>query len=105
MYPVPKMANLIESEWSPELAKHFGRTETEVLEKIRPWFDCSPDVIRVELMDGSIVEFKWSFYLVSESKKAIAIFTEHSGHHIFPYHEAKVFINGKLVYEQVNNAH
>lgn len=103
MYPVPRLATQIEAEWAVELAERFGRSGADVLEKIRPWFDCSVDTIRIELMDGSSFEFNCSFYLVSEAKRAIAVFTEHCGNHVFPYHEAKVFINGKVSYEQ-NNA-
>lgn len=49
-------------------------------------------------MDGSLVEFKYAFALVSEERKAIAVFTEHCGHHVYPYHEAKVYEAGRLVY-------
>jgi hypothetical protein len=31
---------------------------------------------------------------------SIALFTEHCGHHVFPYHEARVFSNGVLAYEK-----
>lgn len=55
---------------------------------------------RVELMDGSVAEFKYAFALVSEERKAIAVFTEHCGHHIFPYHEAKVLQDGLLQFQQ-----
>ncbi|WP_186411810.1 hypothetical protein [Candidatus Propionivibrio aalborgensis] len=51
-------------------------------------------------MDDSQVEFKYAFFIVSETRKAIAVFTEHCGHHVFPYHEARVFREGLLSYEQ-----
>jgi uncharacterized OB-fold protein len=50
-------------------------------------------------MDGSVVQFANAIHIVSEAKRAIAVFTEHCGHHVFPYHEAKVHCNGELVYE------
>ena len=56
------------------------------------------DGVRVELMDGSQVEFKYAFALVSEELKTIAVFTEHCGHHVYPYHEAKVYQAGHLLY-------
>ena len=34
------------------------------------------------------------FALVSEELKAIAVFTEHCGHHVYPYHEAKAIRRG-----------
>lgn len=56
--------------------------------------------VRVELMDGSVVEFRYAFALISEEWKAVGVFTEHCGHHVLPYHEAKVFQAGTLVYAQ-----
>jgi transcription antitermination factor NusG len=100
MYPVPALARHIEHEWAEELANHFGRSLEEVASTVRPWFGFPPGSIRVELMDGSFVEFKYSIFIVSESKRAIAVFTEHCGNHVYPYHEAKVFRDGALVYEQ-----
>jgi len=58
------------------------------------------ETVRVELMDGSLVEFKYAFALISEELKAIAVFTEHCGHHVLPFHEAKVFQAGRLIYAQ-----
>jgi hypothetical protein len=49
-----------------------------------------------------VVEFQWAFHIVSESKKAIAVFTEHCGHHLYPYHEAQIFRDEKLVFQQKN---
>jgi hypothetical protein len=100
MYPVPALARRIEHEWAEELASHFGRSLEEVASTVRPWFDFSLGLTRIELMDGSRVEFKRSFFIVSESKKAVAVFTEHCGNHVYPYHEAKIFRDGALVYEQ-----
>ena len=100
MYPVPSLARQIESEWASELAEHFGRHTDEVLQKVRPWFDFPLGDLRIELMDGSTVQFCWAFHIVSEAKRAIAVFTEHCGHHVFPYHEAKVYRDGQLTYAQ-----
>jgi hypothetical protein len=41
-------------------------------------------------MDGSSVEFKYAFALHWPEKRAIAVFTEHCGHHVFPDAEASV---------------
>lgn len=100
MYPVPAHAQQIEREWAPELAAYFGRAETDVLAKVRPWFEFPDGTLRVELVDGSTVQFKYAVFVVGEAKRAIAVFTEHCGNHIFPCHEAKVFRDDLLVYEQ-----
>lgn len=100
MYAVPALARQIEREWAEELARHYGRSPEEVGDKVRTWFGFPLGMLRIELMDGSCVEFRCAISIVSESKKAIAVFTEHCGHHIFPYHDAKVFHDEKLVYQQ-----
>jgi hypothetical protein len=51
-------------------------------------------------MDGSVAEFNFALFVVSEAKKSIAVFSEHCGHHVFPFHEASVFCNGVLAYAQ-----
>lgn len=100
MYPVPSLARQIESEWAPELAEHFCRRTEEIAHKVRPWFEFPAGQLRIELMDGSTVQFSRAFHIVSEAKRAIAVFTEHCGHHVFPYHEAKVYRDGTLTYAQ-----
>jgi hypothetical protein len=96
MYPVPRNAQAVIQEWTPELAEHFTCTVAEVRSSMFSF----PHDILVELMDGSTVNFRYAFALVSEAKRAIAVFTEHCGHHVFPYHEARIYRGGTLVYEQ-----
>jgi hypothetical protein len=100
MYPVPSLARQLETYWASEIAAHFGRSVDDVLQEVRPWFDFPGGQLRIELMDGSVVQFEWAFHIASEAKRAIAVFTEHCGHHVFPYHEAKVYRDGALVYAQ-----
>jgi hypothetical protein len=99
-YPVPRLAAQAVSEWADEIAAHLACSVTDVLEDFTAVMKYPLETVRIELMDGSSAEFKCSFFIASDAKKAIAVFTEHCGHHIFPYHEAKVLIDGKLVYEQ-----
>lgn len=57
-----------------------------------------PGTVRIEFMDQSCVEFWYAIFIVSESKRAIAVFTEHCSHHLYPYLDAKIYRDGKLVY-------
>ncbi|SBT10034.1 conserved hypothetical protein [Candidatus Propionivibrio aalborgensis] len=100
MYPVPRMSKIVIDEWSEELAARFNCTAVTLREQSSRLLSFPPETIRVELMDDSQVEFKYAFFIVSETRKAIAVFTEHCGHHVFPYHEARVFREGLLSYEQ-----
>jgi hypothetical protein len=101
MYPVPALAIRLEREWASELASYFGKSVDDLAQRIRPWFTFPSGTVRIELMDGSVVQFNYAICITSESKKAIGVFTEHCGSHIFPYHEARVYRNGALVYKQV----
>jgi hypothetical protein len=88
------------SDWSEELGVHLGCSAVDVRERSEAVMKFPLETVRMELMDGSLVEFRFAFFIVSDTKKAVAVLTEHCGHHVFPYHEAKVFIDGRLVYEQ-----
>ena len=98
IYSVNRVSAELECEWSFELAKRFGQDVNNFLVTPTRYMEYPIETVRVELMDGSLVEFKYAFALVSEERKAIAVFTEHCGHHVFPYHEAKVYQAGQLVY-------
>lgn len=97
--PVPRLANAAVLEWANELAAQIGCDATELRQNSES-INFPHDVVRVELLDHSVVEFRNALFVVSVSKRAIAIFTEHYGHHVLPYHEAKVFVGGELRYSQ-----
>ena len=98
IYPVHRISEELEREWAAELASRFGEELADFLASPSTFMRYPIETVRVELMDGSQVEFKYAFALVSEELKAIAVFTEHCGHHVYPYHEAKVYQAGRLVY-------
>lgn len=93
----------MELEGSEELAARFGVP----IDTFRPnptrLMDFPTQTVHVDLMDGSRVEFKRAFAIVSEASKTIAVFTEHCGHHVFPSHDAKVFLDGVLTYSDCGN--
>lgn len=101
MYPIPALAQQLEREWASEIAACFERSVDDVLAQVRPWLEFPGGSLRIELMDESFVQFKNAIFIVSEPKKAIAVFTEHCGNHIYPYHEAKVYRDEALVYTQL----
>lgn len=100
MFPVPRMASEMELEWAAELSAHFGCDAATFRTKPTSHMSFPHEAVRLELMDGSHAQFKNAFFIASEAKKAIAVFTEHCGHHVFPFHEARVYCNGELRYEQ-----
>src|SRR5262245_36641444 len=91
MYPVPRLADQILEEWAEELASHLGRSVSELRAKGLGASDFPLDhELRVALMDGSFVQFRYAFAVASEAKRAIAVFTEHCGYHVFPNHDAVI---------------
>jgi hypothetical protein len=99
IYPVPRVSAELEREWAAELASRFGEELADFLACPSESMRYPLETVRVELMDGSHADFKYAFALVSEERKAIAVFTEHCGHHVYPYHGAKVYRAGRLVYQ------
>ena len=102
MHPVPRLAQQLLSEWAEELALHLDRPAEEIQRKGLGARDFPNDgSLHVKLMDGSFVQFEYAFHLVSAEKFAIAVFTEHCGYHVFPFHEAVVSrIRRDVLYEQ-----
>jgi hypothetical protein len=91
MYPVPRMAGAILEEWAAEVASSVGRSAEELRSSGLGVHDFPSDhELRITLMDGSFVQFKYAFAVHSEKKRAIAVFTEHCGYHVFPDHEAVI---------------
>lgn len=81
------------SEWNTELETYFGHS----LEDHGPRYPYG--TLRVELMDGSFVQFQYAIFIVSDAKKTVAVFTEHCGHHLYPLAGVKVFRDEALVFE------
>lgn len=91
MHPVPRLAKQILSEWEKELSEHLGRPVDELYSRGL----CATDFptnesLHIKLMDGSFVQFEYAFHVVNAEKFAIAVFTEHCGYFVFPFHEAVV---------------
>lgn len=103
-YPIHHIAAELEREWSAELAARFDVSVEEFLASPEDFMHFPLETVRVELMDGSRVELNYAFALVSEARRAIGVFTEHCGHHLYPHHEARVFVGGRLVYSAATRA-
>ena len=85
------MSKQILDEWAAEVAAAVGRSLEDIRAKGLSAYDFSPTHdLRINLIDGSFVQFKCAFAVSNKSKRAIAVFTEHCGYHVFPDHEAVV---------------
>ncbi|WP_423935777.1 hypothetical protein [Comamonas sp. 23] len=91
MHPVPRLAQQLVTEWAEDLAPVLGRSVEEIQQKGLGAADFpSNGSLHIKLMDGSFVQFEHAFHVVNAQKFAIAVFTEHCGYHVFPFHEAEV---------------
>ena len=104
-YAVPAMCAFVSNQWADEIAELLKTTPEKIRTGEIDFFAAPLATVRVELMDDSFVEFRSACSIVSGEKRAIAVFTEHCGYHVFPIHEAKIYHNGKLVYRQVGAAY
>ncbi len=102
MHPVPRLAKQLLTEWVEELSQHVGRSVEEILRKGLGADDFpTNESLHIKLMDGSFVQFQYAFYVVNAEKFAIAVFTEHCGYHVFPFHEAEISrIKREVLYVQ-----
>ena len=91
MYPVPRMADEVLEEWASDVAAVVGRSVEQIRESGLSAGDFPLDHdLRITLMDGSFVHFKYAIAVPNQRKRAIAVFTEHCGYHVFPDHEAVI---------------
>ena len=90
LYPVVAAAKSTVESWAAKLAERAGVSEEVLLAAPTKYFSFPLERVRVKLMDGSSVEFKYAFALRWPEKRAIAVFTEHCGHHVYPDAEASI---------------
>jgi hypothetical protein len=85
------MAEEVLQEWAVEVSSAVGRSVADIRSKGLGASDFPTDRdLRITLMDGSFVQFHYALAVPSKNKRAIAVFTEHCGYHVFPDHEAVV---------------
>jgi len=89
-FPVVAAAQSTIGSWAAKLAERAGVSEQVFLRAPIKYISFPLERVRVKLMDGSSVEFKHAFALCWPEKRAIAVFTEHCGHHVYPDAEATV---------------
>jgi hypothetical protein len=90
LFPVVAAAQSTVESWAAKLAERAGVSEQLLLSAPTKFIVFPLERVRVKLMDGSSVEFKYAFALCWPEKRAIAVFTEHCGHHVYPDAEASV---------------
>ena len=85
----PRYRSIIE-EWADELASRLGRPADEIRRDGLFVEDFPHQTLEIEFVDGSTAELKFAFFLESQAKKAVAVFTEHCGYFVLPIAELKI---------------
>jgi hypothetical protein len=68
--------------WATNLQKYLG--EELGVKRGRLSAEEFHHSLKITFEDGSFAFFHYSFYLLDEQLKEVAVFTEHCGYHIFP---------------------
>jgi hypothetical protein len=83
--------------WQNKLQNHLMEIGSKYKELFADSFQYN---LNIELPDRSNAFFYYAFYWVDETEKEIAVFTEHSGYHIFPLIDTKLITvdnEGKII--------
>ncbi|MCP5209308.1 MAG: hypothetical protein H6998_00110 [Hahellaceae bacterium] len=83
--------NEIVVSWSGLLSKKLGRPAEEIAEKGLSGYDFSPSKrVEIEFSDKSHCLFKYSFAVINEQTRQVAVFTEHCGYHVYSTYGAVI---------------
>lgn len=79
-----RMINIVQ-DWSQELSERLQRPAKELLSGGLSASDFSSGKsVEIIFSDGSSINFKYAFSVISEERGAVAVFTEHCGYYVFP---------------------
>lgn len=86
----------IRIEFAELLAKQVGRSWDDLVTNglINADFPNNQDV-EIKLPDGSSAYFKHAFYVINPNQSQVAVFTEHSGHHVYSTVGIEIFTRRK----------
>ncbi len=84
--------------WAQELAERFGQSRSNI-ESLRLPLSAFAHRIRVVLADDSSLDLHHAFFLVSEEKQAVGIFTEHCGYFTFSHYHITIYQDEQLVFQ------
>lgn len=89
-YPVVQRQQALVLDWVDELAAALGRSADEIRSRGLDVGDFPLGQLQVRLMDGTMLRFRYAFHVIRPAEQALAVFTEHCGHHVFPLQDAEV---------------
>lgn len=76
--------SVVLNRWLPQLAQKTGRPVATLKAEGLHAGDFPPGGVRIDFEDGSVVHFRWSFFVIDPTRNGkVAVFTEHCGYHEF----------------------
>lgn len=76
--------NVLLNRWLPQLAHKTGRPAATLKAEGLRAGDFSDVGVRIDYGDGSLVQFRWSFWVSDPARPGkVGVFTEHCGYHEF----------------------
>ncbi len=86
------MWHVVPDEWKPLLRAHLRATCGEDRDQLSAGDFPSSQSVHVSFVDGSFAQFRYAFAIPAEAGKAVMVFTEHCGYHVFPVEPSDVQI-------------
>ena len=85
----PRYAAILQ-DWADDLTSVVGRSVAEIREKGLFVQDFPHQELEIQFVDESSARFKFAFFVESQAKKAVAVFTEHCGYFVLPIAGQKI---------------
>lgn len=94
----PRYAAIIE-DWADDLAPIVGRPAAVIRETGLSVEDFPHQELEIQFVDESSARFRFAFFVESQAKKAVAVFTEHCGYFVLPIAGLRIRADGGEYYE------
>ena len=73
--------------WKLKLQEYLIAKGSTRSEKLSASEFPSETTVSIRFEDGSHVEFRYAFVIEAPEFREVAVFTEHCGHHVFPWYD------------------
>jgi hypothetical protein len=84
------MWHAVPDEWKPRLRAYLRAKRGEDREGLSAGDFSTRQSVHVHFPDGSFALFRYAFAVPDEAGRAVMVFTEHCGYHVFPVGPSEV---------------
>jgi hypothetical protein len=86
------MWRVVPVEWKPRLRAYLRRKCGQERDRLSAGDFSTRQSVHVHFADGSFALFRHAFAVPDEAGRAVMVFTEHCGYHVFPVGPAEVSV-------------